>query len=136
MTTTHYRILAVLWTIGIGVAYTIPAPTVPVSTSVIGWDKLAHFALFGGFGLLWMHAVHPRRSAPRKMTSRRWVLIVFGVGAALSILGEVYQGTLPHRTLELYDALANILGLTAALLFFRWRYPPVPQPSKTDAPSP
>lgn len=134
MTTTHYRILAVLWTIGIGVAYTIPVPNLPVSHSVIGWDKLAHFVLFGGFGLLWMHAVHPRRSAPRKMTSRRWVLIVFVVGAGLSVLGEMYQGTLPRRSMDTYDAAANLLGLVAALLFFRWRYPPIREPSETETP--
>lgn len=126
MTIIHFRILAILWTIGIGVAYSISIPNVPVSTSVLGWDKLAHFVLFGGFGFLWMHAIHPRHTAHRKMTSRRWALVIFGIGTAFSLLGEVYQRSLPARSAEPYDALANILGLTAALLFFRWRHPPEP----------
>lgn len=127
MTTTHYRILAILWTLGIAAAYSIPISGMPVSTTVIGWDKLAHFGLFCGFGFLWMHALHPSRSSGFKITSHRWAAAIFGVGVALSVLAEVYQDSLPYRSAEPYDALANMLGLSVALLFFYWRHPPTPR---------
>ncbi len=127
MTTTHYRILAILWTLGIALAYSIPTPNFPVSTTVLGWDKLAHFGLFCGFGFLWMHALHPSRAPARKATSHRRAALIFGVGVALSVLAEVYQDSLPYRSAEPYDALANTLGLTTALLFFYWRHPPTPR---------
>lgn len=131
MTVTHYRILAVLWTAAIGVAYSIQTTGLPAET-VIQLDKAVHFGMFLGFGFFWMHALHrrlPRRN--RKATSplRAWGLI--GLGALLSVLAEVYQDQLPYRAAEPYDAAANVLGLVVAVAGFWWWYPSRPtQPSQ------
>ncbi len=126
MTATHYRILASLWTALILVAYSIPTPSVSPDTA-LQLDKIAHFGLFLGFGFLWMHALHPRRPPhERKAASWRRTLMLLGVGLGLSVLAEFYQELLPRRTAEPYDAVANLLGLLAAVGVFWWRHPPSP----------
>ena len=123
MTTTHYRILAVGWTVAILVAYSIPAPGVPAET-LLQIDKAAHFIMFLGFGFLWMHALHARRSdSGRKSTSWKRALALLSTGIGLSLLAELYQSLLPHRAAEPYDAAANILGLLVAVGIFWWWYP-------------
>lgn len=125
MTITHYRILAVCWTLGVIIAYSIPTTPPLVTDVIIGWDKVAHFVLFVGFGFLWMHGLHRRRPSSRKATSLRRAALLFAVGAAFSVAAELYQGLLPRRATEIGDATANILGLLTAILFFRLRYPPI-----------
>lgn len=123
MTTTHYRILAVGWTLAILVAYSIPAPGMPAET-LLQVDKAAHFVMFLGFGFLWMHAIHPRPpERKRKITSPARAFALIGVGIGLSVLAELYQSMLPHRAAEPYDAVANILGVAVAVSAFWWWYP-------------
>ncbi len=126
MTITIYRILAAGWTLAILVAYSIPTTGLTPETA-LQVDKAAHFVMFLGFGFLWMHALHRRPpDQPRKATSpvRAWSLI--GLGAALSVLAEVYQAQLPYRAAEPYDAAANVLGLAVAVGGFWWWYPSRP----------
>lgn len=123
MTVTYYRVLAVCWTVGIFVAYSIPTPNV-ASQAAVQWDKLIHFGMFLGFGFLWMHALHPRRPhRNRKVVSWHRTAALLLVGVGLSILAEAYQGLLPGRIAEPYDAASNLLGLLGAVGFFWWRHP-------------
>ncbi len=129
MTVTYYRILAAAWTLAILVAYSIPTSGLTPDTA-LQIDKAAHFAMFLGFGFLWMHALHRQPAdRPRKATSpsRAWLLI--GLGATLSVLAEVYQDQLPYRTAEPYDAATNVLGLVVAVVGFWWWYPAQRAPS-------
>lgn len=124
MTVIFYRILAVAWTTLIAVAYSIPTSGLPTE-AMLQIDKAAHFAMFLGFGFLWMHALHKRSAAAdRKSTIPFRALALVGIGTALSILAEVYQSQLPHRSAEPYDAAANMLGLIVAVGGFWWWYPP------------
>lgn len=108
----HWRILAILWTLGIVAACSLPGRTLPQS-GLFEFDKLIHAALFFGFGVLWLLALQ----APLRI--RRWR--VFLAGLAFAVLTEVYQGLLPfERFPDPYDALANGLGLCAALLAHGW----------------
>lgn len=130
MTTTHYRILAVLWTTAIVIAYSIPAPNVAPDTA-LQIDKIAHFGMFLGFGFLWMHALHPRRLRHnRKVVSWRRTALLLGIGVGLSVLAEIYQELLPRRAAEPYDAAANLFGLLVAIGIFWWRHPTASQEFK------
>ncbi len=107
------RVLAVLWTVLIVAACSIPGRDLP-EMDVVGLDKLVHFTLFAGLGWLWMRALH------RPLKKRMWRVLTAGL--AFAVLTELYQGLLPFdRIPDPYDALANALGLGTALLYFRHR---------------
>ncbi len=107
------RLLAIAWTLGIVAACTVPGSSLP-SSSLFTFDKLAHFVLFAGFGVLWMRALS------RPLLRR--ALWVGAAGLAFAVCTEVYQGLLPfERAPDVYDALADALGvLTAVALYSLW----------------
>lgn len=106
---------ALVWTIGILVAVTVPAATVPTAPPDIGIDKVVHLVMFAGFGWLWMRALQGR--------SLWWRgLMVGGVGLALALGTEVLQHVaLLTRQGSLYDAIANGIGLALGMGGGAWR---------------
>ena len=103
-------LLAVAWTLLIVALCSIPGDDIPEVT-IWGYDKLGHFVMFAGFGWLWAW-VAPKRALG-------WVLVA---GIAFAVLTEVYQGLLPFdRTPDLYDVLADLAGLFAALFVYHLR---------------
>lgn len=104
------RLLALCWTLGILVACSIPGKDLP-AINIVSFDKFAHFAVFMGFGWLWMRAI---RGAPARRA--RYVL---GAGFAYAVLTEIYQGLLPfERTPDPMDALANTIGLLVGVVAY------------------
>jgi len=104
----YAKLLALLWTLGILAACSIPGTSLP-SVSLWEFDKVAHFALFFGFGALGLWA-YPKRAG--------WVLLA---GLAYAVGTEFYQGLLPWpRTPDPYDALANTIGLFAGVGTMYW----------------
>ncbi|WP_457652902.1 VanZ family protein [Rhodocaloribacter sp.] len=117
---TMRRALALGWTLAIVVALSIPGESLP-DVPVLGFDKLVHLAIFAVFGWLWMAALE----AP--LRARTWG--VLAAGLLFAALSEVYQGTLiPGRIGDVYDAVANALGLVAAVLVYRSRLRKTPAP--------
>ena len=115
------HVQALLWTLAILIAVTVPASTVPTGPPDIGVDKIAHLIMFAGFGLLWMRTLTAWRG-------RRALLLVGSVGLALAAGTELLQHlVLETRQGALYDALANALGLALGLLWAVWR------PVRSDA---
>lgn len=107
------KLFALLWTLAILAACTVPGSSLP-STKVWEFDKLVHFAMFAGFGWLWMAAL--------AYPLGRRALVVLGCGVAYAVLTELYQGILPFdRSPDPYDTLANTAGLCVSLLLF-YRY--------------
>ena len=108
---TRIHLVAIVWTLGILAACSIPGQDLP-EIDFFSFDKIAHFTVFAGFGWLWMWALQgplPHRTG-----------YVLGAGLAYAALTELYQGLLPYdRTPDPYDALANALGLLAAVLLYR-----------------
>lgn len=75
-------------------------------------DKVAHAAEYAGFGLLLMFALRGSiRRAPR------WTLMlgVVVLGAAVGVLDEVYQLTVPGREGDILDWLADIFGVVLGI---------------------
>lgn len=123
--TALYRGLAICWTIGMLVAFSMPASSIPRVQAALGIDKLIHFGLFFGFGLLWMRALCPPSTATRPQQLRRYGLRLFGGGLGFAVASEVYQQLMPvRRFADPYDAVANSVGLAVGLLcyvvFVRW----------------
>lgn len=108
---TRAHLFAIVWTLGILAACSIPGKDLP-DLNLVSFDKVAHFIVFAGFGWLWMRAL-------QGPGGRRTAYVV-GFGLAYAALTEVYQGLLPFdRTPDPYDALANAFGLLTAVLLFR-----------------
>ncbi|WP_456428233.1 VanZ family protein [Rhodocaloribacter sp.] len=113
--TSRRRLLALGWTLAIVVALSIPGESLP-DVPVLGFDKLVHMTIFTVFAWLWMEAL----DAP--LRARTWS--VLAAGLLFAALSEVYQGALiPGRIGDVYDAVANALGLGAGVLVFRLRRP-------------
>lgn len=110
---------AAAWTLLIFALCWWPKPRIGASEAratlfVPNVDKVVHFALFAGYGWLWMAA-----------TTRRRAWVVGATGLAAVVLSEVGQA-LPiiNRDANLYDALADAAGLAAGILAARRRVAP------------
>jgi VanZ family protein len=72
-------------------------------------DKVAHFGIYGVLGALaaagWLRA--GRRPAAH------WLIIA---GAAVGLIDELHQATLPHRTAEVADWIMDALGVLAGFV--------------------
>ncbi len=102
--------LAVLWTLGILLATTLPMGDVP-DVEVSHFDKAVHFALFFGFGFLWMWALTLR-------IARRATLVLM-IGAIGAFGTEGLQWLMSfERTADLADGVANLLGLLGGVGVF------------------
>jgi len=118
LSTVHYRWMALLWSVGILAACSIPASSLSPIGPALGYDKAAHFGLFAIFGVLWMRALCPPETV--SLDSRVWqggrLLLLgglFGIGT------EVYQHVLPIRRLgDPFDALADGIGLVAGVSLY------------------
>ncbi len=108
------RWAAIVWTLGILVALSLPPEDIPGPSRLLALDKIAHAVLFGGFGLLWMLAL--RRPAAHRAAG------VLLAGSLFAIFTEIYQGLLPYpRTPDPLDALADVAGLALAVgLAYLW----------------
>lgn len=113
--TVHYRVLAVLWTVGIVVVCSMPAETLPQMRSVFSPDKAVHGILFVGFGILWMRGLCPPGDGSLASCFLRRGVVLFLGGCVFAVATELYQHLAPlRRRADPYDALSNILGLLLA----------------------
>lgn len=91
--------IAILWTLLILVACSWPGKDIP-EAPVVGFDKLVHAGLFGGFTVLWL-LVYPQKSVTVILAG-----IAYGVGI------EFYQEIMPlDRTFDLLDIVADSVGV-------------------------
>ena len=98
-----YFFLLLSW---VGLTFLLTSiPNLEVPEGILFWDKGAHFAFYGGTGLLC--ALWRRESGfPAKRAVLYAVLFVLAVGA----VDEVHQHWIPGRSMELQDWMADILG--------------------------
>lgn len=113
--------LAILWTLLIMVALTIPGRAIPDS-NILQLDKLIHAGLFLVLTLLWLAALS-HASLLRGM-------IILAAMLAYAVLTEVYQEVMPiGRSADMLDSLADAAGAIIAFLLWiaprkaleRWR---------------
>lgn len=121
LSTRHYRWLAVLWTIGMVVAFSLPARSLSSVEPVLSYDKIAHAVLFAGFAGLWMRVLCPPESVSSEQTLIRGGLLLLGIGGGFAAGTEVYQHVLPlGRMGDPYDFLADGIGLLLGVGLYAW----------------
>lgn len=105
---------AIVWSLVILGLCTIPRQEIPEG---LGWDKPHHFGAFGILGALWYWA------KPQPL----WVIIG---GILFGFFMEVWQYLLPiGRNFDLYDALADAIGVIAAIPMAKWVWATLFHPS-------
>jgi VanZ family protein len=82
-----------------------------------GQDKLAHAAVFGILGVLFIQGLGPRDS-PFSVWK---VLLITAMVAAFGALDEIHQSFVPGRDASLGDLAADAAGGFAAAVVFRIR---------------
>jgi len=116
----RYQFPAVLGAVMIFIASSIPAKYLP-SQAFFGFDKIVHITLFFIFGLLVYRALEPINGSGQINFARLFfsiaVVIFYG------IMDEIHQGSVPGRTLDAYDALADTVGglLAGILIYYKRR---------------
>jgi VanZ family protein len=107
---------AIVWGIFILIATLTPGKSLP-SSSLFRFDKLIHIFIFGMFawlvlrGLNLFHVLHA--SNIRSIYARVGAATI-GFGIAI----ELIQQLIPDRGADMYDVLANTLGILAAQFLF------------------
>ncbi|MFU8859856.1 MAG: VanZ family protein [Cyclonatronaceae bacterium] len=83
-----------------------------VESRVFQYDKLGHFALFGGWAFLYgLFMMYYRRKTDVGLNRIFWIGFLFGAFI------EMYQYLMPvNRSGSIYDLAANALGCLAAVL--------------------
>ncbi|GIV59967.1 VanZ family protein [Rhodocaloribacter litoris] len=108
------RLLAAGWTILILLLLSLPGESLP-DLALLSYDKAGHFVLFAVLGWLWMAAM------TRPLPARTWWVLTGG--SVFAAMSELYQGLLPWQRLpDVYDVLADMLGLFAAVQAYRLRH--------------
>jgi VanZ family protein len=81
-------------------------------------DKVAHALLYAGLGFLLARAL---AGGFRRQVAWRVVLVVAAFSAAYGLSDEFHQLFVPHRTFDLRDLAADVLGgATGAVLLRLW----------------
>lgn len=86
----------------------------PSGPGFLGFDKVAHFFVFGLLGTLFFRAIKCGFLDPR-----RCVLAFLGV-VAYALVDEGIQYFNPYRTFDYWDWLADALGAMLAILLYRY----------------
>jgi VanZ family protein len=103
----------VLW---IATIFTLSSiPSIPEIQIPVSPDKLAHGAIYFVLCLLWNRALLHQNRFLRLQKHALWVALGFTV--LHGILDELYQLSVPGRTSDPFDALADAIG---AGLFVSW----------------
>ncbi len=113
----RWRLAVIGGAVVIFIGSSIPSSSMP-SLSILTQDKLMHLLEYGAFGLVlcsW---------AQREFSWRGRGWIVLGVAGLYGITDEIHQ-LLVGRSCEFFDWLADMVGVTLAILFsslyYRWR---------------
>jgi VanZ family protein len=89
---------ALAWLLVFIVVWLSLTPHPPQPPSILGWDKAQHLLAYGGL-MSWFGMSFPRHWC--------WPVFLIALGVALEFLQELGGS----RTFDLYDMLANTLGV-------------------------
>jgi VanZ family protein len=121
----RYQLPAVLWAMVIFTLSSLPShrlPIIPLSIS----DKIGHFVVFFIFGLFLYRALTPLGAiSGTRWTRGKKLALALIIAVAYGAFDELYQGTVPGRTVDLADLLADTIGASAAVAWIAFRSKPV-----------
>jgi VanZ family protein len=96
----------------------IEIPRPPFEAPALAWDKLGHVLAFALMQLVWWRAV--RYELPQ-LGLRAQCLLAASIAALLGGVLELYQSALPHRSAEVLDLLADVVGAGIAAVLVATR---------------
>ena len=107
-------ILAILATIVIGVLSLTAVPKLNIEIGIKSFDKYLHFFAYFGLSLIWYFALRDRIQKNVFNFFVPLALIFYGI-----ILEGLQSGITTYRTGDIYDALANTVGVIVSLVVFK-----------------
>ena len=103
----RYAIYAIAWFFLSAYGFFMKPPNVGVPLFP-HFDKFAHFALF--FGQMWLVA-RAYTSQMRPVNNKLWSILAL----VWAIVIEVVQSSLPNRSADVWDVVADVAGALCAL---------------------
>lgn len=122
----RYWIIAIIWA-SLLLALSLVVVPAPESTVVLWVDKVNHGVAYAMLAFLLILAVDRNTGDRRRFLS---FVVAFTVSAFWGGLTEVLQIMRSNRSAEGADLLADLIGITAALLLYWWAVPTVSGESK------
>ena len=113
---TAYFLPVLLWSVLIGYLSTSrQLPAIPLD--YLSPDKLGHLLFYSIESLLWIGAFAKSQSWKREHLF--WVYLSFALAASYGTLLEYIQASIPERTFDYADMLANFIGVLLAWLVYQ-----------------
>lgn len=107
-----------LWLPAIGVMVTLVVSShfsgAPAAPEIVGFDKVAHFFVFGLLGTLIFRSLRIGLKKPS-----RWVWAYAGV-LVYAAVDEILQYFNPGRSFDLWDLVADGTGSILAIMLYRY----------------
>ncbi|NPA33755.1 MAG: VanZ family protein [Chlorobi bacterium] len=112
-----HNLFAILWMVFLAFVMLLPLPTPTQQMENYLLDKLIHAISYGILTFFWAYGLFRQRDF---ILLRNYALPVAATISFLySILLEVGQSVVPYRSFEIWDVLANLLGIIFAYLIMR-----------------
>ncbi len=108
---------AVLWFILIMVLLSLPGKSFP-TIQIWRPDKLAHIGLFGMQALLLWVALAFEKQSDRDL--RKALVLAVALTGLFGFLSELYQHIFTTRMADIYDVLANWVGIILVFILIVW----------------
>ncbi len=83
---------------------------------ILGWDKLIHYTAYFIYGILMQLAVTAVLS---KKTQKYQIIIVVLLASLFAFSDEIHQSFVPGRDADIFDVLADLLGILTSMLLFK-----------------
>jgi len=80
-------------------------------------DKVVHMTEYCGLGILVVRAL---RTVPRLASAAVAGLLAIGIGVGIATADELFQSTVPGRDSDVFDAIADSIGVTIAQVLYVW----------------
>ncbi len=80
-------------------------------------DKVCHMSEYGVLGVLLARALN---TLPRFRNILIACLVAIAIGSAIAASDELFQSTVPNRDPDVFDWLADTIGLTLAQVVYLW----------------
>ena len=103
-----YNFLVIIFCLVITFGSSIPANSMP-ELYIFGMDKLLHALEYFILGYLLVNSVSDKTQYPGYLS--------FVLGICFALIDETYQLTVIGRSSSAFDVIADVIGLTLAIIF-------------------
>ena len=110
MSTKTYNYLVIIFLLTIISGSSIQSNSIP-NSYIFSKDKLLHIIEYFFLGFLLSNSIISKTHFP--------VLLCFFLGMFFAIIDEIYQSTVIGRFPSSFDVIANLVGLTLSILYFK-----------------